>query len=408
MHPEAATLWRGPRWALALLLATLSMLAPFAIDAYLPAFDGMARSLQATPVQMQQTLSVFLFGFAAMNLFHGALSDSVGRRPVVLASLAVFTLASVGCALSPSVGWLLLFRALQGMSAGGGMVVARAIIRDLYPPAQAQRVMSQVTIFFGAAPAVAPMIGGLLYVYLDWHAVFWLLALIGAAQFGVMWKRLPESLHPSQRQPVHLGHLLRGYWQVGASVRFFALALASAVPFNGMFVYVLAAPAWLGGHLGLQPTQFFWFFTLSVSGVMGGAWVSGRLAGRLTLERQVGIGLAVMGAAATVNVAAHFVWQPHVAWALIPVSVYSFGWSLSVPAVTLMLLDLVPERRGMASSVQSFLGALINAVAAGMLVPLVMGSALALALASAALCAAGTLAWLWVRERLPRAQADGH
>jgi DHA1 family bicyclomycin/chloramphenicol resistance-like MFS transporter len=357
---------------------------------------------------MQQTLSVFLFGFAAMNLFHGALSDSVGRRPVVLASLAVFTLASVGCALSPSVGWLLLFRALQGMSAGGGMVVARAIIRDLYPPAQAQRVMSQVTIFFGAAPAVAPMIGGLLYVYLDWHAVFWLLALIGAAQFGVMWKRLPESLHPSQRQPVHLGHLLRGYWQVGASVRFFALALASAVPFNGMFVYVLAAPAWLGGHLGLQPTQFFWFFTLSVSGVMGGAWVSGRLAGRLTLERQVGIGLAVMGAAATVNVAAHFVWQPHVAWALIPVSVYSFGWSLSVPAVTLMLLDLVPERRGMASSVQSFLGALINAVAAGMLVPLVMGSALALALASAALCAAGTLAWLWVRERLPRAQADGH
>ena len=197
MHPEAATLWRGPRWALALLLATLSMLAPFAIDAYLPAFDGMARALDATPVQMQQTLSVFLFGFAAMNLFHGALSDSLGRRPVVLVALAVFTLASVGCALSPSVGWLLLFRALQGMSAGGGMVVARAIIRDLYPPAQAQRVMSQVTIFFGAAPAIAPLVGGLLYVHADWHAVFWLLALIGAAQFGVMWKRLPESLHPS-------------------------------------------------------------------------------------------------------------------------------------------------------------------------------------------------------------------
>lgn len=407
MHPEAAILWRGPRWALALLLATLSMLAPFAIDAYLPAFDGMARALQATPVQMQQTLSVFLFGFAAMNLFHGALSDSLGRRPVVLASLAVFTLASVGCAVSPSVGWLLLFRALQGMSAGGGLVVARAIIRDLYPPAQAQRVMSQVTIFFGAAPAVAPLIGGLLYVHLDWHAVFWLLALIGAAQFGVMWKRLPESLHPSQRQPVHLGHLLRGYWQVGASARFVALALASAVPFNGMFVYVLAAPAWLGGHLGLQPTQFFWFFTLSVSGIMGGAWVSGRLAGRLSYERQIGIGLAVMGAAAVVNVAAHLVFAPHVAWALIPVSVYSFGWSLSVPAVTLMLLDLVPERRGMASSVQSFLGALTNAVVAGVLVPLVMGSALALALASATLYGVGTLAWIWVHRRMPGAQAPG-
>ena len=406
MHPDAATLWRGPPWALALLLATLSMLAPFAIDAYLPAFDGMAAALQASPVQMQQTLSVFLFGFAAMNLFHGALSDSLGRRPVVLASLAVFALASAGCALSPSVAWLLFFRALQGMSAGGGMVVARAIIRDLYPPTQAQRVMSQVTIFFGAAPALAPMIGGLLYTALGWASVFWLLALIGLAQFAVMWRRLPESLHPSQRQPVHLGHLLRGYWQVGASARFLALALASAVPFNGMFIYVLSAPAWLGDHLRLAPTQFFWFFALSVSGVMAGAWVSGRYAGRLSHRRQVGLGFAVCAAATLVNLAAHAVLEPHVAWALIPVSVYSFGWSLMVPAVTLILLDLVPERRGMASSVQSFLGALTNAVVAAVLAPLVMHSATALALASAALLLAGALAWAWVRGGLPQAGAS--
>lgn len=405
MHPDAATLWRGPPWALALLLATLSMLAPFAIDAYLPAFDGMTAALGATPVQMQQTLSVFLFGFAAMNLFHGALSDSLGRRPVVLASLAVFALASAGCALSPTLGWLLFFRALQGMSAGGGMVVARAIIRDLYPPAQAQRVMSQVTIFFGAAPALAPMIGGLLYTGLGWASVFWLLALIGLAQFVVMWRRLPESLHPAQRQPVHLGHLLRGYWQVGASARFLALALASAVPFNGMFIYVLSAPAWLGDHLGLAPTQFFWFFALSVSGVMAGAWVSGRFAGRLSHPRQVVLGFAVCAGATAVNLAAHAVLEPHVAWALIPVSVYSFGWSLMIPAVTLMLLDLVPERRGMASSVQAFLGALINAVVAGVLAPLAMHSATTLALASAALLLAGALAWAWVRRRLPQAGA---
>ncbi|MFM1856388.1 MAG: hypothetical protein RLZ83_1697, partial [Pseudomonadota bacterium] len=172
MHPEAATLWKGPRWTLALLLATLSMLAPFAIDAYLPAFGSIATDLGASALQMQQTLSVFLFGFAAMNLFHGALSDSLGRRPVVLASLAVFTLASAGCALSTDVATLLFFRALQGMSAGGGMVVARAIIRDLFPPSDAQRVMSQVTIYFGVAPAVAPMIGGLLYETIAWQAVF--------------------------------------------------------------------------------------------------------------------------------------------------------------------------------------------------------------------------------------------
>jgi DHA1 family bicyclomycin/chloramphenicol resistance-like MFS transporter len=146
MNPDAASLWRGPRWALALLLAGLGTLGPFSIDTYLPAFDGIARTLGATPLQMQQTLSAYLFGFAAMNLFHGAIADSFGRRPVVLGGLALFTLASIGCALAPTIGTLIAFRALQGMSAGAGMIVSRAIIRDMFPPADAQRVMSQVTI----------------------------------------------------------------------------------------------------------------------------------------------------------------------------------------------------------------------------------------------------------------------
>src|SRR5688500_13125390 len=114
MNPNAAQLWPGKRWTLALLLASLGMLGPFAIDTYLPAFDGIAASIGATPVEMQQTLSAYLFGFALMNLFHGALSDSVGRRPVVLCGVAVFTLASAGCAMSNSIGALVFFRALQG------------------------------------------------------------------------------------------------------------------------------------------------------------------------------------------------------------------------------------------------------------------------------------------------------
>ena len=160
MNPNASQLWRAPMWALALLLALLSMLAPFAVDTYLPAFTGIAQSLDASAVQMQQTLSSYLFGYAFMNLFHGALSDSVGRRPVILAGTALFALASAGCALSESIGALVTFRALQGMSTGAGVVVSRAIIRDMFPPAQAQKVMSQVTIYFGIAPAVAPIIGG--------------------------------------------------------------------------------------------------------------------------------------------------------------------------------------------------------------------------------------------------------
>jgi MFS transporter, DHA1 family, multidrug resistance protein len=400
MHPQADTLWRGSRWTLALLLACLGMIGPFAIDTYLPAFSGIARQLGATPVEMQQTLSVYLFAFAAMNLFHGALADSFGRRPVVLAALAVFTLASVGCALSTSIGQLIFFRGLQGLSAGGGMVISRAIVRDLFKPADAQRMMSQITIFFGVAPAIAPLIGGWLFVHADWHSIFWLLAVLGGALTLAMWRMLPESLHGSQVQSFHPAHLLRGYWQIGSSARFLALSLASGVPFNGMFLYILAAPVWLGDHLKLAPTEFFWHFVLSIGGIMAGAVWSGRLAGRVPPKRQIRWGLAIMAATTVVNLALNATLEPHVSWALFPVAVFAFGWSLMVPAVTLILMDLVPERRGMASSVHAFLGSMANGLVAGVLVPLVMHSTLALAAASAVLLTVGLVAWIWVKPQV--------
>ena len=400
MHPQAQTLWRGSRWSLALLLASLTMLGPFTIDTYLPAFAGMAEQLSATPVQMQQTLSANLVGFAVMNLFHGALSDSFGRRPVVLWALVVFTLASVGCAVSSSIGQLVVFRALQGMSAGAGMVVSRAIIRDIYRPDEAQKVMSQVTIFFGVAPAVAPLVGGLLYASVGWRSIFWFLALLGLGIGGLMAWRLPESLDTFKRQAFDARSLLRGYWQMMSSARFVALVLASGVPFNGMFIYVLSSPAWLGEVLHLQPTQFFWFFILSVGGVMAGAWWSGRSAGRVPPRLQIRQGFRIMGIATVANVALNAMLTPHVAWALLPVACFSFGWSLMVPAVTLLVLDQVPDRRGMASSVQSFAGALANAVVAGVISPWVMHSGLDLALASAAMLVIGLVAWTWVKRQV--------
>ena len=403
MNPDAATLWRGRRWTLALLLACLGMIGPFSIDTYLPAFSGIATSLGATPVQMQQTLSSYLLGFAVMNLFHGALSDSFGRRPVVLAGIALFTLASVGCALSQTIGQLVFFRALQGLSAGAGMVVSRAIIRDLYPPADAQRVMSQVTIFFGVAPAVAPLVGGILFDLGDWHAIFWLLAVLGAALLAAIWRWLPETLAPPARQSFHVGNLMRGYAGLLRNRTFVALVFASGVPFNGMFLYVLSAPVWLGEHLRLAPTQFFWFFLLSVSGIMGGAWWSGRLAGRIKPRHQIRHGFLIMLVTTLVNVVLNLLLPPHVAWALLPIAVFSFGWALMVPVVTIMALDQAPERRGMASSVQACVGSLANAAVAGVLAPLVMHSTVALALTSAGMLGVGMLAWLWVK---PRLQAD--
>jgi DHA1 family bicyclomycin/chloramphenicol resistance-like MFS transporter len=389
-----------------LLLAGLGMLGPFAIDAYLPAFASMATDLQATPLQMQQTLSAYLLGFAAMNLFHGALADSFGRRPVVLTGIAVFTLASVGCALSSSIGMLVACRALQGLSAGAGMVVSRVIVRDLFPPVEAQRMLSQITLWFGLAPALAPLVGGLLLGAAGWHAIFWLLVAFGSALWLVNWRLLPETLDPQRVQPFRPLPLLRGYAQMVSSARFLALVVASGIPFNGMFLYVLSAPVFLGRHLQLAPTQFWWFFMCTVSGVMGGAWVSGRLAGRVTPRAQVRWGYRLMMGVSLVNVALAAWLPPHPAWSMLPVALYAAGWSMMTPVVTLLLLDLVPDRRGMASSVQSSLGSAVNAAVAGLLVPLVMDSPLALAVASLLLGATGLVGWTWVKRRLPAASAS--
>ena len=401
MNPDAHLLWKAPRWALAFLLALLGMLGPFSIDTYLPAFAGMAQALGATPVQMQQTLSAYLFGFAFMNLFHGALADSFGRRPVVLCGIAIFTLASAGCALSQSIGQLVMFRALQGLSTGAGIVVSRAVIRDMFPPAQAQRVMSQVTIYFGIAPAIAPMVGGWLYVHTGWHSIFWFLTLVGAALWLANYRLLPETLHVQQRQPFNTRHLMRGYWQLGSSARFVLLALASGIPFNGMFLYVLAAPAFLGDHLGLEPGQFFWFFVMTISGIMGGAWLSGRLAGKVAPKHQIRHGFVIMLTTSALNLIANALFPAHVAWALLPIAIFSFGWALMVPVVTLLVLDLYPERRGMASSMQAFIGSTANGLVAGVVVPLVMHSTLLLATASLCMLGIGLVAWFYLHQRWP-------
>jgi MFS transporter, DHA1 family, multidrug resistance protein len=400
MNPDAQQLWRAPRWALAALLACLGMLGPFSIDTYLPAFTGIAQSIGATPVEMQQTLSAYLFGFAVMNLFHGALSDSLGRRPVVLWGIAVFTLASAGCALSQHIGALVFFRALQGMSAGAGIVVSRAVIRDMFPPADAQRVMSQVTIYFGIAPAIAPMVGGFLFVHVGWHAIFWFLTAIGIALWIGNWRLLPETLHASQKQPFNVRHLMRGYWQLGSNPRFLMLALASGIPFNGMFLYVLSAPVFLGDHLHLQPGQFFWFFLITIGGIMGGAWLSGRLAGRIKPHHQIRHGFVIMLVVSVVNLALNLLFVPQPWWALVPIGIFAFGWALMVPVVTLMTLDLVPERRGMASSFQACIGSLANGLVAGVIAPLVMHSTLWLAIASLLMMSIGVFAWLWVKPRV--------
>jgi DHA1 family bicyclomycin/chloramphenicol resistance-like MFS transporter len=286
------------------------------------------------------------------------------------------------------------------MSAGAGIVVSRAVIRDMFPPADAQRVMSQVTIYFGIAPAVAPMIGGFLFVHAGWHSIFWLLTGVGVVLLALNWKLLPETLHESHKQPFNARNLFRGYWSLASDPRFLMLALASGIPFNGMFLYVLSTPVFLGDILGLQPAEFFWFFVLTIAGIMTGAFLSGRMAGRVKPTRQIRYGFVVMATVGALNLVLNLLFVPTAWWAIFPIALYAFGWAMMVPVVTLMVLDLVPERRGMASSLQAFVGSTANGLVAGLVAPLVMHSAVALAATSLGMLGIGVVAWLVVKPRM--------
>lgn len=393
---------------MAALIAALGTLGPFSVDTYLPAFEGIASDLHATPLQMQQTLSAYLFGFAFMMLFHGALADSFGRKPVMLVNLVLFAIASAGCALAQDIGELIAFRALQGISAGAGIAVGRALIRDLFPATEAQKVMSQSTLFFGIAPAVAPIVGGYLYVYATWQAIFWFLCAVGAVLTVLVWRTLPETLPREQRHAFHVKPLLHGYREVGLDGRFWLLSLASGVPFNAMFIYILSAPVFAGQHLGLTPTQFFWLFVCTISGIMAGAFTSGRFAGRVSSARQIRMGFGVMLAACAVNLLYSALTKAAVPWAIVLLWPIAYGWALVVPAVTILVLDSFPARRGMVSSLQSFVGGTTNGLVAGVLTPLVMGSSLKLAATAVLLTLAGIAFWFGAqRLATPSVQRSG-
>lgn len=387
------------------LLAGLAMFGPFSIDTIFPMFPDMERALGINAVQMQQTISVYLLAYALMALLHGPLSDALGRRVVVLGGVAVFVAASVGCALSTSLWQLLLFRALQGVSAGSGLIVGRAIIRDRFEGASAQRVMSRITMVFGVAPAIAPIIGGLIGTRFGWEAIFWFLALFALTLLACCWRWLPETHPRENRLPLDPLPLFGRYFEMLRNPAFVWLALSGSFNFAALFIYIASAPMFVLTHLRLGPTDFGYFFVPAIAGMMAGAWLSGRRAGRHAPQDTVKLAYRVMLLAGAVNVA-YCALAPSVAWpwAVLPVLVNGAGISLAFPTLTLLLLDLYPHERGTASSLQAFLQLMISSVVAGLLSPWLAPQPVTLALGSVAATGLGLVAWRGYAKRAGRAE----
>lgn len=384
---------------IALLIGGLSMFGPFAIDAIFPAFPQMGAQLGADKLAMQQTISVYLLAYAFMSLFHGALSDALGRKRVIVGGLVVFILASIGCALSRDMGTLLFFRALQGLSAGVGYIIGRAVIRDLYEGDDAQRLMSHVSMVFSIAPAIAPIIGGLLLGWTGWTGVFWFLVGFSTLLLLTTWLWLPETHPPHARQPLRAGQLARDYIGIASNARFLRLAAAGALGFGGLFLYIASAPAFVMDLLRLSEREFAWLFVPTIGGMALGAFASGRAAGRIRGERLVAIGYGCIAAATLFNIGYNtFATQMRVPWAVLPMSMTAFGVALIFPILSLAILDMYPRLRGSASSLQAFSTLITNSVIAGLLSALLSRSGLSLAIGAGCFALGSFAMWSWERR----------
>ena len=339
---------------------------------------------------------MYLITYAAMSLFHGAISDAIGRKPVMVGGILVYALASAGAARSTSFAMLLGCRALQGVCAGAGLVVGRALIRDSLEGAAAQRLMSRVMMIFGVAPVIAPMVGALLLPLGGWHGIFWVLTGFTALLALALALLLQES-HPLERRTSFAPRpLLASYRAFGRDRLFWPLLISSSVNFAGLFLYIASAPRIVRGLLRLPAQGFPWLFVPVVLGLIGGAWLSGRLAGRRSAQFTLNLGYAMLLLACALHLLLAWAWAaPRLPWSVLPLIVHGIGVQLAFPTLTLLLLDRFPHQRGGISSVQAFASLLLCSLVAGVLSPLLSASMLQLALGATVLTVIGALSWCW-------------
>ena len=398
-----------------LTLAALGMLGPFTINTVFPAFSQIGEEFGASDVVLQQLISVYLASFAVMSVFHGPLSDALGRKRVMLTGLAIYVIAMLGATLATGMGALIALRVLQGVSAGAATIVSRVVIRDLFAGAEAQRLMARVMMIFALSPVIAPILGGWLLLLGDWRWVFAGVGLYGVLVM-VLTAMMPESLPPEARTPLRLGAVLGSLWQVGRSLTMVRIAAATAFGFAAHFVYVAAAPIIVARLLGLGEQDFWVLFGPLILGMMAGSYVVGRAADLMDRARLITLGYLGTLITGTLNVVLVIVFPDpsgQLDLSLVPVLIgpmlMSFTASLFFAPVQLEILDLFPHQRGAAASLGTFFTLVMNALLSGVIAPLITPNLTVVAIAALIGVVIGALLWAWHladRRRLLPAAAD--
>ena len=357
------------------LLAACSMIGPFATDMYLPSFHQMAQDFNTDLTGVQMTLSAYLIGFAVMTLFYGTISDVLGRKLTMVAGFLCFSVSSLGAAISNSLELLVFWRLLQGLFAGCGMVIGMAVIRDLFGGAKAQMLMAYVSMVFGFGPALAPVIGGWVATHLSWQSHFYILTFISALLAVLCLFFLPETLPKEKRTTARVSRLLSDYAAASTHKSFMTANTALAVAFLGQGVFIAGAADWCVEVMHLSPNEFWKLFLPMVSGTVIGSWISARIAQRLGTHGSIRIGLAVMFFAGIFSLCVMSGLLPEgVFWAVSPLTIYTIGIGIVRPGMALISMDFLPNSRGLAASLQSFVQTIFFALCSAVLVPLMYGN----------------------------------
>jgi DHA1 family bicyclomycin/chloramphenicol resistance-like MFS transporter len=378
---------------LVLILGALSAFGPLSIDMYLPALPSLSRTFATGASQVQFTLSACLLGLAAGQMVAGPLSDTLGRRRPLLCGVAAYAVASLLCMITPSLLALILLRFVQGFAGAAGIVISRAIVRDLHSGVAAARFFSLLMLVNGLAPILAPIIGGQLLRVTDWHGVFFVLAITGVLLFCGAALGLGETLPPERRQQGGIGATLATFGMLLMDRSFVGYALSCGLAFAGMFTYISGSPFVLEGIFGVSPQLFSLFFATNALGLMVCGQVNGRLVGRVPLRTLLLIGLA---ATAGGGVALLLVVLGGVGLAGVQPSLFLVVASLGLvmPNATALALANHPRTAGSASALIGVLQFAIGAVAAPFAGVGGTSTALPMALVIAALSSSALLAYL--------------
>ncbi len=374
-----------------LILASLTALAPFAIDTYLPAFEVMEYDLATNSNFIQQTLTFYLVPYTIMTIFHGAISDSIGRIKTIKYGMSLFILGSIGCAFATSIEMLWISRLIQGVGAGAGNVVARAMVRDLYSGATAQKVMATIQIIFGIAPAIAPMVGGLL-LGISWQAIFIFLIIYSVLITFFSVNFLPETINKQNRLPFNFESVLNRYKDLLNDKNYIFLILAVSFNFSAFFLYVLSSPIFLMQHLNLSSSQFGYLFIPTVTGMILGSFISKKTAGIISPARMLKIAYLWMLLITTFNLI-FCLFFPSILFVNIGlIAFYNIGMAAAMPLISIKALDCFPKARGTAASGQAFSQMLVSSFVAGLVIPIIWGSLATLAIGMLVIFFLGLLA----------------